>query len=290
MKVKSLSEKFSKVVLIGVGVMGGSFTRDLLHLKLAHHVVGMDRSKQALRSGLQVGAITHIEKNLTTALNGADLVIVATPVLATFEVFKKIAPHVDAKTLVIDLGSTKKNTVTLSGLFFPKGNFVGCHPMAGTEKSGVKESRLDLFREKICFLVPGKTTSHSFLGKAKKLWQGLGAKVLFLTVDEHDRQLAYTSHLPHAVAYVLVQSVAGAVMQKGFQTQVGGGFKDTTRIAASDAIMWRDIFLDNQKEMIAAMTYFESEWKKLKTAIQKGRANTIETYIAKAAGFRRRVT
>jgi prephenate dehydrogenase len=288
-KIKQSSEKFEKVVLIGVGVMGGSLTRDLLHRKLTRHVVGMDRSKQALRSGLKVGAITHVEKNISTALQGADLVIVATPVLATQEIFKEIAPHVGCKTLVIDLGSTKKNLVTLSGSFFPQGNFVGCHPMAGTEKSGVTESRLGLFCGKICFLVPGKMTSRFFLRQAQKLWQNLSAQVLFLSAGEHDHQLAYTSHLPHIAAYVLVKSVAGAVSQKCFQTQVGGGFKDTTRVAASHARMWRDIFLDNQKEVLAAMTCFETEWKKLKMALQKGQPDAIETYIAQAAQFRRRV-
>lgn len=289
MKIKQPSEKFKKVVLMGVGVMGGSLTRDLLQRKLTRYVVGLDPSQQALSSGLKVGAITEIEKNLAKALSGADLVIVATPVLATGAILKKIAPQVNSKALIIDLGSTKKNVVTLSESFFPKGNFVGCHPMAGTEKSGVLKSQMGLFYDKTCFLVPGNTTSRFFLRKAQKLWQNLGAKVLFLTGDEHDHQLAYTSHLPHVAAYVLVKSVAGAVSQRGFQTQVGGGFKDTTRIAASDARMWRDIFLDNQKEVLAAMACFAVEWKKLKTAIQKGQADAIEMYIAKASGLRRRV-
>lgn len=290
MKIKQTSEKFKKVVLIGVGMMGGSFTRDLLQRKLARCVVGLDQSQQAQLSGLKVGAITEIEKNIAKALSGADLIIVATPVLATGDVLKKIAPHVNAKALIIDLGSTKKNVVTLGESFFPKGNFIGCHPMAGTEKSGVIKSQTGLFCDKICFLVPGKTASPFFLRKAQKLWQNLGAKVLFLTGNEHDHQLAYTSHLPHVAAYALVRSVAGAVSRRGFQTQVGGGFKDTTRIAASDAKMWRDIFLDNQKEVLAAMTHFEAEWKKIKTAIQNRRADAIESYIEKAAGFRRRLT
>lgn len=289
MTKKNVSQKLKKVVLIGVGVMGGSFTRDLLHLKLTRHVVGMDRSSQALQDGLKIGAITHVEKKLSSALQSADLVIMATPVLATQEILKKIARYVDSKTLVIDLGSTKQKIMTLSESYFPKGNFIGCHPMAGTEKSGVKESRRDLFRGKICFLSSHKKTSRSFLNKAKKLWQNLGTKVLFLEANVHDRQLAYTSHLPHAVAYVLVQSVAGSVVKKNFQTQVGGGFKDTTRIAASDAIMWRDIFLDNRKEILAAMNCFESEWKKLKIALQRERVDEIEGYIAKAASFRRQL-
>jgi len=252
--------QFKKVVILGTGLIGGSLGMALKAKHLAKEVVGLSRHKKNVLLAKKVGAIDRAAFSLLE-VRSADLVILAAPVNTIIDLGRKISRLLDEDCIVIDVGSTKSAVVkNLSGIL---PNFVGCHPLAGLEKNGVAFARKDIFNGSICILTPERRTKAAALTRIRSLWNMLGVKIVLISPEAHDQALAFTSHLPHAVAFSLNLSVPAK-----FLKFCAGGFKDTTRIAASNAELWAQIFLSNRAHLLKALISFEGNLAALKSAVK----------------------
>lgn len=279
---------FKTTILIGVGLIGGSLARDLLRLKITDEVIGFDLSERELASAKKMKVVTSIGRDLVASLAVADLIIFAVPVRTLRQMILSHGVYFSPNALAIDVGSTKAAIVTEASRRVPHGNFVGCHPMAGREKSGVAASCDGLFKNKQCFLSPGLTTKPKFLKMATMLWQAVGAKPVLLDAKKHDRVLSWLSHLPHAVASALVSSLISEFKRSPEARKfTAGGFLDTTRIAASSPAMWREIFLDNKANVLGDIARFKKELTRLEVLIRKGDEKGITKFMECAAKLRR---
>jgi prephenate dehydrogenase len=254
-------KKFNKIAVIGTGLIGGSIALALKKKALSRKIVGVSRRRSSLAWAKKIGAIDTGAQTLDI-VKGADLVILAVPVNAIIEKGLRIAKIIAPGCIVFDVGSTKdeivrKLTPRISG-------FVGTHPLAGSEKRGVKNASAGLFRGSLCILTPVKKTKASALNCVKKIWQGLGARVRILNPRQHDKILAAVSHLPHIAAFALINSVPSEYL--GF---AANGLKDTTRIAGSESLLWRDILITNRNNSLRALEVFEAKLKALKKALQR---------------------
>ncbi|MDP2905563.1 MAG: prephenate dehydrogenase/arogenate dehydrogenase family protein, partial [Candidatus Omnitrophota bacterium] len=241
-------------------------------------VVGVSRHAASLALAKKLGAIDLGSRDILI-LKGADLVILAAPV----EVILKLAPRIKRiiteECVVTDVGSTKAEIVSkLSKIF---ANYIGSHPLAGSEKRGVGNARADLFKDSLCILTPVKITSAHALKKVRLLWQQLGAKTVLMDPEAHDKALAFTSHLPHISAFSLMNSVP-----QGFFRFAASGLKDTTRLASSEAQLWADIFLTNKKNILDALGLFEKNLALIKSAVRKNDRKKLIS-ILKAAQKKR---
>ena len=252
---------FNKVVIIGTGLIGGSLGLDLRKKHLAGQVIGLSRKKKNANLAKKNGAIDLIGSSLNV-VRDADLVVLATPVDVIVDIAAKIAGKLKKGCIVIDVGSSKENIV--SKISKPIPNFIGCHPLAGSEKKGAANLKANIFNGSVCILTPIAKTNISTLNKIKLLWRKLGAKVVILSPKKHDQILAFTSHLPHAVAFALMGSIP-----EQFLSMSSGGLNDTTRIAASDANLWSQIFLSNRKNLLPAFYSFQKKFGALKLALEK---------------------
>jgi len=254
-----MKKTFKKAAIIGVGLIGGSLALALKKRKLASLVVGVSGHKETLRLARARGVIDQGSLGLDI-IRGADLVVFATPVNTISELARKASSIAAEGCLVIDVGSTKEAIVNkLQGLF---SNFVGTHPIAGSEKRGVAYARADIFENSLCILTPTKKTRPGALKAARSLWKSLGAKVVNLSPAGHDRAIAFVSHLPHIVVFSLMNSIPAGLLKLGAK-----GLKDTTRIAASDSRLWADIFLSN-RYFLETVNEFQVSLSKLKKAIK----------------------
>jgi prephenate dehydrogenase len=243
------SQLFRKVTIIGVGLMGGSIGMAIKKRKLAHEVVGISQQQSTIATAVKSGAIDHGSHDIKKAVNNADLVILSTPVSIIAELLPTIGPHLKRNCIVTDVGSTKASIVSAAHKFFPQHvAFVGSHPLAGSEKKGAEFADADLFMNSTCLMTPTENTNRGACERVKLLWTKVGAKVKFLSPDEHDKILAYISHLPHLVAYSLIGSIPQEHMEYAAQ-----GLKDTTRTASSSPQMWSDICMANKKNILAAL-------------------------------------
>jgi prephenate dehydrogenase len=231
--------------IIGVGLLGGSLGLAVKKRITDCHVTGYGHRGLTLAKAVEVGAIDDATQDLAAAVGEADCVILCTPVGLFERLLLQMAPALNAGAIVTDVGSTKRSAVELAKKFLPETvHFVGSHPMAGSEKRGVEFARADLFDGSVCITTPSSQTNGQALEAVENLWQTLGMRVIRLSPDEHDRRVAMISHLPHAVAAALV----GIQDEKTLEL-AGKGFADATRIAAGDAELWRDIFLDNSDQL-----------------------------------------
>ncbi|MDD2680223.1 MAG: prephenate dehydrogenase/arogenate dehydrogenase family protein [Candidatus Omnitrophica bacterium] len=252
---------FNKVAVIGTGLIGGSLALVIKKKKLAKEVVGVTRHKASLNLALKNKVIDRGALSLDI-IKGADLLILAAPVDTIIALRKKMLKFVSRDCVVTDVASTKEKIVSLLEKTFP--NYVGTHPLAGSEKRGVIYAHPAIFKGSLCVLTPTAKTRGKAMKKIKALWGKAGARVIFLSPKAHDRVLSFTSHLPHAVAFSLIDSIPA----KGLKF-FSGGLKDTTRIAASDALLWQGIFLTNKKNMLTAIAAFEKSLRKIKSAISR---------------------
>lgn len=252
---------FNKVAIIGVGLIGGSIALGLKKKKLCYEVIGMSRHKNTLLLAKKRGAIDRGSQQIGI-IKDADLVILATPVSLIFKLAPIIRKIVKPECIVSDVGSTKKEIVSKLEKLFP--NYVGSHPLAGSEKRGIINARYDIFKNSLCILTPTKNTNRLAKDKIRRLWSSLGAKVVYLPADMHDKILSFSSHLPHLVAFSLI----GAVSAKYLRFS-SGGLKDSTRIAASDPGLWADIFLSNKGNILKATQVLQDNLSKIKSAINK---------------------
>lgn len=270
--------RFNKAVIVGPGLIGGSIGMILRQKKIAASVVGVARKNKTLTIACRRGLIDYGTKDLKRAVREADLIVLALPVDAIKKTIKLIARHVRPGCLIFDVGSTKREVMETAVRRIPCGvYFVGAHPMAGSEKSGPFEAKSGMFRKSLCFVITSDRTDRGALKKVVKLWKLFGARVELISAEKHDRIAAEISHLPHMISAALISSV----QEKNLKF-AAAGFKDTTRIAASDAEMWRGIFFSNRKEILRAIKIFESRLNKFKNDLKQNWAESFKQQLERA--------
>ena len=251
---------FKRVVIFGTGLIGGSLGLALKKRDLAVQVIGLSRYRKNAELAKRIGAIDQVVSSLEL-LPDADLVILAAPVDAIVDIAPKLAKRLKKDCVVIDVGSTKEKIVSKLSALIP--NFVGCHPLAGSEKKGILNAQVNIFAGSICVITPTTKTKKNILNKVKLLWRKLGAEVVILSPQRHDQILAFTSHLPHAIAFSLITSIPD-----NFLSISSGGLKDVTRIAGSDALLWSEIFFSNRKNLLLSISSFQTKFAALKLALE----------------------
>jgi prephenate dehydrogenase len=254
---------FDTVAIVGVGLIGGSIGMALKKRRLARRVVGVARRASTVAQARRRGAIDRGTTRLGTGVAGAELTIFCTPVDLIVDQVREAATHCPAGAIFTDSGSTKRRIAERLDNGLPDGvRFVGSHPLAGSEKRGVAEARADLFDGRVCVVTPTAHTPAGPLAAVKRFWRSLGARVITMSPDEHDRALAYTSHLPHLAAAALA-----IVLPDQFREVVASGFRDTTRIAASDPRLWSAIFAENAAPLLEALAGYEQALDEFRRAL-----------------------
>ena len=260
---------FKRVAIIGVGLIGGSLARALRLHGLAAHIVGTSRKTENLELARELGVVDEITTDLAAAVTGADLVFVAVPVGAMTAVFDAMKPALSRDAIITDGGSTKQSVINAAraGLadHFPR--FVPGHPVAGTEQSGVAASFAELFENRRVILTPTSETDKQAANQIQRMWQAVGAQVTEMAADHHDEVLAATSHLPHVLAYALVDSLARMQERREIFEYAAGGFADFTRIASSSPEMWTDIVCANELALLAVLDGYIEDLQTLRGAI-----------------------
>lgn len=250
--LKNMSLKtplFRKVTIVGVGLMGGSLGMAIKKHNIAREVVGISQKNSPLSHALKNNVIDHVAADLKSAVQNADLVILATPVKTIINILSTIGPHLRRHCIVTDVGSTKASIVEAAQKFLPPHVlFVGSHPLAGSEKKGSAYATADLFEGAMCIMTPVEHTNRLAKEKVKHFWMNIGCTVKMLPPEEHDKIVAYISHLPHLVAYGLMGAVPPEYLEYAAQ-----GFKDTTRVASSSPQMWNDICMVNKKNIVKSL-------------------------------------
>ncbi len=242
------SPLFRKVTIVGVGLIGGSIGKAVRENRVAREVVGFSKRQSSLSNALKNGAIDKGSSDVKRAVSNADLVILSTPVKTIINMFSQINPHLKRGCIITDVGSTKGPIVEAAKKLSNPANFIGSHPLTGSEKKGVAFASAQLFQRSNCIITPTDKTSRQVQEKVRRFWSRLGATVKSMTPLEHDQVLASISHLPHLLAYALMEAVP-----KEHLLFASTGFKDTTRIAASTPEMWSDICLTNSTNLVKSL-------------------------------------
>ena len=278
-----------QLTLIGVGLIGGSLARALRAAGQVQEVIGFGRNLANLQQAVDMGVVDRIETSMARAVRDADMLVLAAPVGAMAQVLADMAPHVSDQTVITDVGSVKGSVVAAAraalGPHFH--HFVPAHPLAGREKSGVAASTADLFRGQRVILTPVAETNGGALTRVEHMWHATGAETVTLSVAEHDAILAATSHLPHLLAFTLVDLLAREPAARRAFDFIGNGFRDMTRIAASDPVMWRDIGLANRAALLQALGGYRADLDALASALERGDAAWLEAFFTRARQARR---
>ena len=261
---------FEQLGLIGCGLMGGSFALALKRAGLVKRVVGYSKSPSTTDRARQLGVIDVEAPSALLAVAGADIVLLAVPVSATEATLKAIKHLVTPQMLVMDVGSTKADVVQAAerALRDKVGSFVPAHPITGREVSGVEHAEAELYSGRQVILTPTERTLTAQLQRAQDIWTALGCRVTSMSPEAHDNAFAAVSHLPHLLAFSLVNSITGQEHADTFLSLAGPGFRDFTRIAASDPKVWRDIFLSNREELLAQSSLFQQALQRLEEAMR----------------------
>lgn len=281
---------FEQLGLIGCGLMGGSFALALKRAGLVKRVVGYSKSPSTTERARQMGVIDVEAPSALLAVSGADLVLLAVPVSATESTFKAIRHLITKNTLVMDVGSTKRDVVDTARRVLKDqvGIFVPAHPIAGKELSGVEHADVDLYTGRQVILTPIERTMTVQLEKAQKLWTALDCEVKLMSPEAHDAAFAAVSHLPHMISFALMNAIKGQEQAEDFLALAGPGFRDFSRIAASDPQMWRDVLMSNREEILAQSKQFQRALHALELALSNGEADKLETLIDEASRARAR--
>ncbi|HPH14691.1 MAG TPA: prephenate dehydrogenase [Burkholderiaceae bacterium] len=276
---------FEQLGLIGCGLMGGSFALALKRAGLVKRVVGYSKSPSTTERARLMGVIDVEAPSALLAVSGADIVLIAVPVAATEATFKAIRHLVTPKMLIMDVGSTKRDVIDAGrrALREHVGSFVPAHPIAGREVSGVEHADADLYNGKQVILTPIERTLPAQVQMAVDVWSGLGCRVVTMTPEAHDAAFAAVSHLPHLISFALMNAIAGQPNGKDYLSLAGPGFRDFTRIAASDAQVWRDIMISNREELLAQSRIFQRSLQALELMISSGNAEALEGLIDQAS-------
>ena len=285
-----MTQLYDRVALIGLGLIAGSMSLAMRKAGLAGEVVGTARSAETRAIAREIGLVDRVVDTAAEAVAGADLVVLAVPVGAMGAVAEEIAPHLKPGATVTDVGSVKRAVIEAVGPHMPKGvDFVPAHPIAGTEHSGPRSGFAELFRNRWTLIVPDNGASPQAVERLRALWEGMGAHVDQMDPDHHDLVLAVTSHTPHLIAYTMV-GVADDLRRVTDSEVIkysAAGFRDFTRIAASDPTMWRDVFLTNKDATLEILGRFTEELFALQRAIRTGDGQMLFDYFTRTRAIRR---
>jgi prephenate dehydrogenase len=265
---------FNKVGIVGVGLIGGSIALALKKHRLCQTIIGISRSRKTLLLAKARRAIDIGSQDIRL-LKEADLVVLATPITVTLRLSPLISKIIKKGCIVTDVGSTKEQVVSKLDSIFA--NYLGTHPLAGSEKQGVAFAGADIFENSICILTPTENTKPQTLARIKKLWFKIGAESVVLPADSHDRMISLISHLPHAVAFALMDTIPSSCLKLAPPS-----LKDTTRITASDSRIWGDIFLSNKRNIIRSIGTYQSKLEHLKKTLQRGDRRSLIRLLEEA--------
>ncbi len=283
---------FDRIALIGIGLIGSSIARDVKALGLAREVVVSTRSPETLKRAEELELGTSYALSAADAVEGADLVIVSVPVGASEAVARQIAPHLKPGAIVTDVGSTKASVIAQMAPHMPKTvHFIPGHPLAGTEKSGPDAGFTGLFQGRWCIFTPLPGTDAAALAKLKAFWEALGSKIDEMDPEHHDKVLAIVSHLPHIIAYNIVGTADDleTVTQSEVIKYSASGFRDFTRLAASDPTMWRDVCLHNKDAILEMLARFSEDLAYLQRAIRWGEGDKLFELFTRTRAVRRSI-
>lgn len=285
-----MTQMYERVALIGLGLIAGSMAHAMRRGGLAGEITGYARSPETRKVAAEIGLVDRVCDSAAKAVKGADLVVLCVPVGAMGAVAAEISEHLQAGATVTDVGSVKRAVIDAVGPHIPAGvHFIPAHPLAGTEKSGPTSGFAELFDGRWCLIVPVEGTDAAATKRLRDLWLGMGAQVDEMEADHHDLVLAVTSHAPHLIAYTMV-GVADD-LSRVTDTEVvnysAAGFRDFTRIAASDPTMWRDVFLNNKDATLEILGRFTEELFALQRAIRTGDGDHLFDYFTRTRAIRR---
>jgi prephenate dehydrogenase len=277
-------EPARRIAIVGVGLIGGSCALAWRRAGVAGHIVGIGRGRTNLERALELGVIDEIAPDTASGVSGADVVLVAVPVGQLSRVLAEMLPALSPGVLVTDAGSTKQDVVTAArGVLGPRlSRFVPAHPIAGAERSGVEAARAELYHGRHVVLTPLPETDPAALADASRLWASCGARVSTLSPERHDAVFAAVSHLPHALAFALVDMIARRGNAEQLFGYAAGGFRDFTRIASSSPEMWRDICLANRDALLAELDDCVAHIAALREVVAKGDAARMEDIFGNA--------
>lgn len=279
-----MSKQFSRVVIAGVGLIGGSFALALKTAGVVNQVVGIGRTRAALDNAKRLGVIDIVAENWADALRDTDLVLLAMPVGQMENSLRELMPHLESKTLVTDAGSTKSDVVAAARATLGDkiGQFIPAHPIAGAEKSGVDAATATLFKDRRVVVTPLIENSHSDVEVIRQVWQQSGARVSDLTPEKHDQIFAAVSHLPHLLAFALVDEFASRENADELFAFAAGGFRDFTRIASSHPEMWRDICVANRGALLAELDAYMAHLMRARVLLASADASGLEAMFTAA--------
>jgi prephenate dehydrogenase len=275
---------FRKITIVGVGLLGGSIGLAVRRWKLARQTAGFVRRRASLKDCERAGAVDFATTDLLAAVWDADLVILCLPLSQMRSRVREMLPALKRGAIVTDVGSVKASVVRELELLIQKSgaHFVGSHPMAGAEKTGVSAARADLFINTVCVVTPAKKTNRAALKKVEQFWRTIGSRVLELTPEIHDALVSRSSHLPHVIAATLASHVLSPAHPKHQAALCANGFRDTTRIASGSPEMWRDIALANRRNLAKSLDAFIADLQKFQRLVKKGDAKALAKFFETA--------
>jgi cyclohexadieny/prephenate dehydrogenase len=283
---------FDRVALIGIGLIGSSLARALRRDSPGTSIVACARRSETLATVRRLELADETTDDPATAAAGADLVVMATPLSAYAEIGRRIGPALQPGAILTDVGSVKQAVIRdLQPHLPPEVHFVPGHPVAGTEHSGPESGFAELFRGRWCILIALPETASEAVARVGRMWERLGMRVVTMSADHHDKVLAVTSHLPHLIAYTIVGTATD--LEDSLKSEViefsASGFRDFTRIAASDPVMWRDIFLNNREAVLEILQRFNEDLTALQRAIRWGEGDKLEDLFTRTRAIRRSI-
>jgi cyclohexadieny/prephenate dehydrogenase len=283
---------FNRVALLGIGLIGSSLARGIKAAALADHIVIFDQNPAHAAEALGLGICDEVAASPAVAVSDADLVVFAVPIGANEELAALVGPHLKAGAIVSDVGSVKMAVIRDLGPHLPQGvHLVPAHPIAGTENSGPKSGFAELFHGRWCIITPPPGTDEQAVEQVAELWRAIGSAVEIMEPGHHDRVLAITSHLPHLIAYTIVGTATD--LESTLQQEVikfsASGFRDFTRIAASDPVMWRDVFLNNREAVLDVLQRFTEDLTALQRAIRWGEGDHLFDLFSRTRAIRRSI-
>lgn len=282
------NQVLKKLVIFGVGLIGGSVASALKKAGAAVEIVGVGRSNESLQTAIDLNVIDSASTNIAEALLHADMVLIAAPVAQTSQILTAIKPHLQADTVVTDAGSTKSDVISCAQKILGSqfSQFVGGHPIAGAEKSGVTAATADLYLNKNVVLTPTAVTQANAVQRVRELWQLCGANVTEMSASTHDGIFAAVSHLPHLLAFALVDDIASRANAEQLFGFAASGFRDFTRIAGSHPEMWRDIALANKNALLQEITAYQDELSRLKQMLEQEDSKALHALFDRASTAR----
>lgn len=285
---KPLLTPVRKLVIVGVGLIGGSFALSLKKAGLVQQVVGVGRSLTNLHTAQQLGVIDTISQNLVEAVQDADFILLATPVGQLPIILQQLNTHISDNCIVSDVGSTKSDVIDYAQKHFHAhlSQFIPAHPIAGAEKSGAEAAKSDLYQDKKVVLTPLAENSSSAVQKVQALWEACGASVHSMLAEQHDRVFAAVSHLPHVLSFALVAELANRHDGNLFFEYAASGFRDFTRIAGSHPEMWRDICMANREAILNELAAYQTQLSRLQTLLETENSDELQQLFSQASHAR----